>query len=256
MIDINHDGHIHTRFCHHASGEMEEYVLSAIGKGLHSVCFLEHMEAGINYFETTWLTEADFDHYFAEGKRLQSLYAGQIKIGLGVEVGYNPLNSGELLRRLAKRKWDRVGVSYHYYKPHTTDDYHLNLVSRKKVNMQALDKLKADDILKHYFETLIEAVVVLPGTVLCHLDAALRYQDNLHLTRQHYQLIDKLFDEMKKKTMALEINTSGIAIRKEVFPAKEIIEMARMYEIPFVAGSDAHKPEDVGRYFSTLNQII
>ena len=71
QIDTSIDGHVHTRLCHHASGEMEEYVQTAIDRGLKKLVFLEHLEIGINYFESTWLTDDDFKIYFAEGKRLQ-----------------------------------------------------------------------------------------------------------------------------------------------------------------------------------------
>jgi len=50
------DRHIHTKLCCHASGEMEEYVLAAIGRDLDGIVFLEHMEEGICCAERTWLT--------------------------------------------------------------------------------------------------------------------------------------------------------------------------------------------------------
>ena len=43
---------------------MEQYVQSAIGKGLRHMVFLEHLEEGINYPERTWLTEEDFGLLF------------------------------------------------------------------------------------------------------------------------------------------------------------------------------------------------
>ncbi len=255
MIDILNDGHIHTRLCHHAVGEMEEYVLAAIRKGLHTICFLEHMEAGISYFETTWLSEEDFNFYFAEGKRLRNVYGDTIRIELGVEVGYNPSHRLELQDRLSKRSWDRIGISYHFYKP-AGFSQHINLVSRKKHNIETLAQLGTDTVLHHYFDTLLEAVTYLPGTVLCHLDAALRFQPDLLLTEKHLEKVQALLDRVRQKKMALEINMSGIAIRKKPFPTTEIIQMARERGIPLVAGSDAHIPEDVGRFFDTLNQYV
>ena len=82
LIDPLSDGHIHTSFCNHAVGTMEEYALSAIDKGLQEIIFLEHMEEGIRFFKATWLSEKDFDCYFDEGHRLQQKYANQISIGL------------------------------------------------------------------------------------------------------------------------------------------------------------------------------
>lgn len=252
LIDLTFDGHMHTQYCHHATGTMEEYVLSAIEKGLKHIVFLEHMEAtGVNYFETTWLTEQDFDDYFTEGKRLQDKYDGRLTIGLGVEVGYNTTQYQELLERLARHRWDQVGISYHFM-PVPGQTFDLNLVSRKERNILAIAETGCEGVLENYFNALIEAVQVLPGTLLCHLDAALRFQPGRQLTTSHWQQIEELLDAVKACNMALEINTSGFAIRGTPFPALEIIHMATTRGIPLVAGSDAHKPEDVGRYFHKL----
>ncbi len=253
-IDPLSDGHIHTALCNHAVGQMEDYVLTAIAKGLQEIVFLEHMEEGIRARKTTWLSEKDFDLYFEEGQRMQEKYSERISIGLGVEVGYNPQFREILLKRLCRRKWDRIGVSYHYHKIEG-EDRHLNLVSRHDARVLSLEFNDSNSIIECYYNALIEAVNFLPGTVLCHLDAVLRHHSSIKTTKQQLPLIDKLLGSVKKNQMALEINTSGMAIRKDFFPTKKIVVMAREKGIPLVAGSDAPKPEDVGRYFSQLRVL-
>lgn len=233
---------------------MEEYVLSGIEKGLKEIVFLEHMEAGIHYFEKTWLTEHDFDTYFSEGKRLQKTFQNDIRVSLGVEVGYNPNHKEELLERLAKRQWDRVGISYHFMAVPKKD--HINLVSRKQQNISIIESMGCESVLKNYFTTLTEAVEFLPGTVLCHLDAALRFQPDVTINRGHLRQIRKLLEAVKRKGMALEVNTSGFNIREIPFPAPFIIKEALELRIPLLPGSDAHRPEDVGRYFGLLADYI
>ncbi len=256
LINLHFDGHMHTRYCHHATGSMEEYVLSAIEKGLDHIVFLEHMEvSGVNYFETTWLTDKDFDDYFEEGERLQERYGDQLDIGLGVEVGYNTAQQQELQDRLQRRSWDQIGISYHFM-PVPGQSFDLNLVSRKAKNVLAIAETGRESILNNYFDTLMEAVRILPGTVLCHLDAALRFQPGLQLTQGHWQKIEELLDTVKEQNMALEINTSGFAIRGTPFPAPAIIQMAISRKIPLIAGSDAHRPEDVGRDFHKLPELL
>jgi len=61
---------------------------------------------------------------------------------------------------------------------------------------------------------------------------------------------------MKEKGAALEINTSGFTIRKEPYPCKKIIRSAIDSGIPLVAGSDAHRPEHVGRFFDRLPEWL
>jgi len=253
MIDISEDGHAHTSLCHHARGEMEEYVQAAIDCGLRRLIFLEHLETGINYFESTWLTDDDFDYYHREGQRLKKKYRQDIEIGLGVEVGYNPKGKEELLQKLSRHCWDRVGISYHFLE---TGSGHLNMVSRKQENIDALDEFGVEKVLHLYYRGLRQAVEELPGNILCHLDAVLRHHPSIPFTDEHIQLIDDLLDAVARKNMAVEINTSGYRLRSEPFPSQYFLKKVIKRGIPIVAGSDAHRPEDVGRFFDRLPGLI
>jgi histidinol-phosphatase (PHP family) len=253
LIDTTIDGHVHTKLCHHARGEMEEYVLAAIDRGLRKLIFLEHLEVGINYFESTWLTENDFDFYHKEGKRLQEKYLDTIEIGLGIEVGYNPNFLEEIQRRLALHSWDRIGISYHFME---TDSGHLNMVSRRQVNIDALNQLGVDKVINRYYKDLLEAVEKLLGQVLCHIDAVLRHHPTVISTPDHEKLIDDLLDSVARNNMSLEVNTSGYRIKGEPYPSLSIMKKAIERNIPLVAGSDAHRPEDVGREFDRLPGLL
>lgn len=255
QINILSDGHVHTRLCNHAIGEMEEYVLAALEIGLQEIIFLEHLEIDINVSERTWLSEEEFDYYFEEGDRLRNLYADRIQIGTGVELGYNSEHQNELLDKIAARPWDRVGISCHFLKIPATG-LHLNLLSRKSNYITIAQQYGAEKLLHRYFDTLLLAVQQLPGSVLCHLDAALRHVPEITFSNGHYQQIDRIMAAVKEKGMALELNTSGITMRNEVFPTRKMLAIALKYEIPLVAGSDAHRPQDVGRFFDTLPDYI
>ena len=50
--------------------------------------------------------------------------------------------------------------------------------------------------------------------------------------------------------MVIEINTAGLAKPcKEIYPSKKFLKICFNEKIPIALGSDAHVPEDVGRYF-------
>jgi len=231
-------------------------VQAALLKGLRKIVFLEHMEEGIQPLTgRSWLTEEDFGDYFTEGRRLQSKYAGHIDIGLGVECGYNSEYSDLLIKRLGQRRWDQIGISCHFMKI-ADRSKHLNMFSRRSENIQVALHIGPERILSSYFAALTEAVRLLPGTMLCHLDGALRYLPEIRLTESHYRQIDGLLQTIKRRGMALEINSSGLAIRQEQFPNSRIITMAKSYGIPLLLGSDAHRPEDVGRYFDRLAALF
>ncbi len=255
LIDPLSDGHIHTTYCHHAVGEMEEYVEAAIEKGLKEIFFLEHMEEGIETHRVTWLSEHDFDRYFEEGERLKETYSADIVIGLGVEVGFNPSQIDTLLSRIRTRPWDRIGISLHFFQDDPTKP-HLNLVSKRDPRLAQLKITEATAIEREYYHNLTKAVELIPGSVLCHIDGVFRYYPQRHRIEPPWDLIDILLDKVATKGIALEVNTSGLAIRDEVFPGKVILKKALAKRIPLVAGSDAHKPEDVGYGFGNLNTYL
>ena len=137
-----------------------------------------------------------------------------------------------------------------------TGSGHLNLVSSKQINIDALDKFGVEKVVSRYYKELLDAVEKLPGQVLCHIDAVMRHHPNVILTPGHNALVDDLLDAVARNNMSLEVNTSGYKIKDEPFPSLSILKKAIKRNIPLVAGSDAHRPEDVGRYFDRLPGLI
>ncbi len=254
-IDILSDTHVHTSLCRHASGTMEDYVVSAIDKGLQRLVFLEHLEEGIKAPFRTWLTEDDFDYYFEEGRRLQEQFGDRIRVNLGVEVGYNPDCPEKILERLKRRNWDRIGLSCHFFKVDGHDE-HLNVLSKNQKTIAIVERYGDRRLLSRYFDTLLEAVTTVPADVLCHLDAGLRHQPNLCFEDSHWQQIKTLLNEVKRQNMSLEINTSGYKYRGLPFPLPAIITMAQDMSIPLSAGSDSHSPSEVARYFDRIPALL
>ncbi len=252
-VDISCDGHVHTSLCNHARGTMEEYVLAAIKNNLKTIIFTEHLEAGISYYKRLWLTDHDFKQYFREGKRLQEKYRGRITIKLGAEVGFNPARIGELKARIQRFSWDKIGLSYHFF---AIGEKHYNIVSRRSYSLDPLVAQGAEQVLSRYFDCLLQALEEIDADVLCHLDAALRYHPNLQFQDSHRRRCRAILDLMVKKNVALEINTSGYAIRGEPFPATFLVREAVQRGITLAPGSDAHSPEQVGAFFDQIPAFV
>ena len=232
---------------------MEEYVQAAINNGLQSITFLEHLECGIIYPHRTWLKREHFTEYFRQGKRLQQLYADRITIRLGVEAGYNPAAVPQLRDMLSSFPFAHIGLSYHFY---FAGNRHLNMVSRRQENLQALTAVGIDRVLDEYFTGLCRAIQELPCHKICHLDAVLRHLPGLRLGKRHDEQIEQLLILMQKKKIALEVNSSGLDIRSQPYPSVAVIKRAKALGIPLVAGSDAHRPDQVGRNFSQLPGLL
>lgn len=232
---------------------MEDYVISALAHGLRRIFFLEHLEVSIHSNHRTWLRPKDFDEYFRQGKILKKKYTGQIEIGLGVEAGFNPEAMGELQQQIKAYPWETIGLSYHFY---SHNSHHYNMVSRNRQSLSTLTEIGLNKIMEDYFSGLIHALQHLDCDKICHLDAVLRHAPNRHFSKKHWQLIDELLLLMQKKGTALEINTSGFVIRDEPYPDRQIVERAITLGIPLVAGSDAHHPGEVGRFFKQLSSWL
>ncbi|PIE59020.1 MAG: restriction endonuclease [Desulfobulbus propionicus] len=248
-VNKRFDGHLHTFLCQHATGQMEEYVLAAIEKKLHTICFLEHLETGILGQPRGWLTPADFTLYFAEGARLRALYKDKITILLGIEAGINTEEKKELYSLIQSLPVDRTGISRHFFR---IGDQHYNLLSGNKRGMAALLAYGKDKVLDDYFESILQTLHDIKVDVVCHLDAAFRHVAGLSFNAHHHLLIEQILDYMAYKDIALEVNTSGFTLRGHPYPNKGIIEKALRKQIRLEAGSDAHAPEQVGRFFDLL----
>lgn len=255
-LDLSRDGHVHTSWCRHAVGTMEEYVLAALERGLTGLMFLEHFEAGINAPRRTWLTSEDFARYREEGRRLRRLYAGRIEIGLGVEVGYNPRELEATKKFLAVNSWDQIGISCHFLE---IAGRHYNLLSSDRQTLAVFDAYGIEKALGAYFKLLAEAVELLPGNVLCHLDAALRHHPGIApalSAQSSTSALDRIFQVMAAKGTALEVNTSGfIHHRRQAYPSSDLLARAAVHRLPLCLGSDAHQPKEVGRFFGPMADL-
>ncbi len=84
------DYHIHTKLCKHASGEMEEYVESAIQKGLKEIAFTDHIPLPDNFDIAHRMTENELELYLENINKLSDLYP---------EIEIKSRDRGRLLRR-------------------------------------------------------------------------------------------------------------------------------------------------------------
>lgn len=84
------DSHLHSAFSTDGVSEMEELVRAGIAQGFSCMIFTEHKDIGMPKEEGEEdydFSALDTDAYFRRGRELREKYAGQIKIGLGVEAG-------------------------------------------------------------------------------------------------------------------------------------------------------------------------
>ena len=66
----------------------------------------------------------------------------------------------------------------------------------------------------------------------------------------------KISGRRQKAGCAIELNTAGLRKDcREIYPSREILQLAFQKGVPITFGSDAHAPEEVGMNFAEAVQL-
>lgn len=232
------DYHLHTKFCHHATGEMEEYVRVAVEKGLTEIGFADHAPASDGYDPAHRMDLSRFPEYVERIQRLRDEFT-HMPIRLGIETDFYPGFESYLEGFLQNFPVDYVVGSVHFIDG-------LFVLMREGLNFS---KERKRQLVRRYFTLVENGVRSGFVDVVGHLD-----------------LVKWIFPEMREEIrdagcdvlnivaeegVVLELNTSGARkIPGEVYPGPDLLQVAHRLGIPMCLGSDAHTPEEVGAHFN------
>ena len=107
------DYHLHTLFCNHAVGGMEQYIQSAIDLGLREVCFLDHLtiqETGTGLS----MTPEEIPYYFQAVQVLKQKYRDKISVKVGLEIDFNPAYIDFFQDIIRPFAFDVIATSLHF----------------------------------------------------------------------------------------------------------------------------------------------
>lgn len=239
------DYHVHTSLCNHAEGEMEAYVQKAVAVGLKEICFLDHLtlaEAG----RALSMTPEEVPLYFQAVCDLKQRYQSLIHVKAGLEIDFDLEYIDRIQDIVGRYSFDVIGSSVHF-----VNDF--NIVSRKSA--WKLEKVSTDFLYEQYLKHLERMLDFSYFDFLCHLDLVKKFG------RQPPRSFDKKFDEIlskiRYKNLAVELNTSGYDHPvKEAYPSLRLLKKCSSLGIPITLGSDAHKPESVGRYYDRAFSML
>ena len=238
------DYHIHTTFCNHAYGEMEDYVERAIEIGLEEIGFAEHMP--VMPEPHLCISYDDLPYYIERVKRLRDRYRDKITIKLGAEIDMDLNRADEIESIIENSGFDYVIGSIHYLDGWPFD---------QKQYMDKFEKEDIDQIYERFFETIIKAARSGLYDIAGHIDNMKRfgYRPSGDIT----QLYEQVASIMKKMDVAVEINTSGYDNPAgEAYPSTSFLTVLNQYGVPVTVGSDSHKPEHVGRHFEKAYNVL
>lgn len=235
------DYHLHTKRCGHATGEMRDYVESAIERGLQEIGFADHLPLLHTVDRTLTMSWDDLPFYLADVTKLQHEYA-QIEIKLGIEVDYLPQHESEIAAVLQEYEFDFVIGSVHFVDGWGIDD------RRYIDNYQNYDIF---DLYQRYFSLLKSAAASGLFDVMAHPDLIKKYnfRPGEDLAHTYYEAADAL----AAADVAVEVSSAGLRKPvKEIYPEQSFLNICCERGIPVITGSDAHHPEEVGYKFEEV----
>ena len=244
------DYHIHTKMCGHAEGEMEEYVREAIKKGLGEIGFNEHFPIlhlkDKKFARRLAMSIDEFPIYVEQVQRLQKEFKERISIKLGCEIDYLPGKMERIMHTINKYDFD-----YLYGSVHFLDDWMIDHPDHKS-RFENQDLYK---VYKDYFSLVEEAAESKLFDCISHIDVIKKfgYKPDEDLTCIYEQTATTL----KRADVCIEVNTSGLYKPvREIYPEEKFLKICCKHNVPVTLGSDAHKPEHVGRDFDKAVSLI
>lgn len=226
------DLHNHTTLCNHATGTINEYIQRAIELEVDIYGFSEHAPM---YFDPYYrLSFENMKQYEQEILTYKEKYKDNIQILLGYEVDY-------LKGYIDDRVVNNRDVDYLIGSVHFLDKWGFD-------NPEFIGEYKnrdIDDIWQEYFDTIEAMAKTGYFNIVGHLDLIKVFK---YLPKKDTRLIaQKALKAIKEANMVIELNGAGLRKPiKELYPSKELLEMAYEFNIPITFSSDAHSIEQIG----------
>jgi histidinol-phosphatase (PHP family) len=241
------DYHVHSHFSADSQLEMETAVLKALSLGLQEIAFTDHVD--YDYADPAF-GELDYEAYLPFFYLLQKRYRQDIRMVLGVEIGYQPQVQADIARLVQEYPFDFVILS-----THTADrqDFYTGHFFEGKSKAEAY---------RRYFECVQESVRQFKDfDVYGHLDFIERYgpyEDKSLHPSDYGDIVSEIFALLIESGRGLELNTSGTRYRLgHMHPQEPFLRRYREMGGEIITlGSDAHRAEDIAHSFAEARQIL
>jgi len=233
------DYHMHTPLCRHAVGEPVDYARHAVEVGLTEIGFSDHSPMPQDDFDNWRMFDRQLDEYVAKVRLAQQTFP-QLTIRLALEVDYLPGHEGWIRQLAGRHPWDYFIGSVHYVSESWDIDNPAKLSEWKKRD--------AFEVWRIYFERLALAAESKLFDIIGHADLPKKF--GIRPVQDCAPLYETFLDAAARANCAIELNTAGLRKDcREIYPSRELLQLAFTKHVPITFGSDAHAPEEVGLNF-------
>lgn len=245
------DYHLHTLISSDSPASLEEQAQSALEAGLHELCVTDHwnlLDQQANPLPRT----RDWTPSIAQCQKVRQLFAGQLKIRLGIEVGNGEMDPVAVTEGLAQagEELDFVIGSLHNM---SLGSGGIGIFTAAKKCQQIEEGIA---LLDDYVETLNALAATDTFDVIGHVIYPLRYLPaQWQLTLDPYEeQLRQLFHTLRETGRGIEFNTTQGRTIEEWIPVLKLYRECGG-EI-LTIGSDAHRVGQVGAGFADAAALL
>lgn len=242
------DYHVHTSRCCHATGGPDEYLAVAEEMGLEEIGFADHFPLGLLDYvprvQVTMLPE-EIEGYLEQIEALKSR-ANKIKVRTGIEIDYLPGTEETLEKLLGQYKFDYVIGSIHFL-----DGWDFT----HPVYADTYQERDLAQLYETYFNLIWSACRSGFFDIIGHIDVIKKFGYRPEGSLEAYWA--ETASTLAATGACFELNTAGRdAPVGDFYPDQRLLELALLKGVSMTVGSDAHSPEQVGRYFGEAKKML
>jgi histidinol-phosphatase (PHP family) len=250
------DYHIHTPYCGHAQGTIVEYIENAIEKGLKEICFTDRLgryylnESQKKRYWDWGMNTEKLGRYCRELEDVADTFKDRITIRSGLEIDYI-----EGAEDLVGPVLDGYPFDFLLGSIHCLPAFGWKHIANYSVQDQGI-------LYDEYFKAAKNAIKSGLFNALAHLDFIWRYTRwPEKKTTRIFTLIEQTIQEAAHHNVAIELNSNGY-LWSQIYtvlggdPFQTMLDAIKTYSAPLTVGSDAHKPEFIGKAFREIAFLL
>ena len=215
-------------------------------KGIYG-SIVEHKDAG--EYQRNWLESnccLSLDQY----KRLILALKDKrypITVRFGLEICYFPESEDAIRKIVSDFKWDFLTGAIHWIDGFGFD---------QRENIHVWLKSDVNGLYRRYYALMVQAIKSGIFDVIAHPDSIKCF--DFYPTEDMGALYEEVADCARKHQVKMEFN-NGLLINfghKELGVNRNLLGVLQRNGVSLVTASDAHRPEDIGRYITEAEDII
>lgn len=258
MFNANY--HSHSKYCHHASGELTEYAEEAVKAGLKEIGISDHIPLSKKAKEvlapyirhsgslSLRMDFVDLPSYLSDIASVKSAFKNQLNVLAGFESEYNQFDADYYRQMKTKVDFMNLGIHYVY-----ADGILYDFMDNKVHEDFGIRRVEKKDVAS-YVQNAVAALDSGLFNQMVHPDVFMRCFKAEDFDSQMEEYSRAIIESAVKNEVYLEINTSDIfrsttGFGRIRYPSEKFWKIVGEYKnARILVGTDAHEPDRIADF--------